>query len=174
MRNTFILIASLVYSSITCGQTELTPSVVIERLSGNAPRTVVESMYNNGLEWRQFLTGVATGKPAWLRLAIKLKPGTDAGATSQLYLALGEALEHQPQNVLKIAASELELGEICGGPDVDDPRYNSYALSIKAIEHRKAMVMKVNDSILRTIRDVCIRDLEDSKQGIASFYQVGK
>jgi hypothetical protein len=174
MRGSVLLIAGLVWSSLACGQTELTPDIITKRLSKNDARMVVNNMYDNGREWRLFLSGVATGKTAWLKLAIKLMPGTDAGATSQLFLSIGEALEHQPQNVLKIAVSEFGTGKVCGGPDVDDSRYDSYALSIKAIAFRKAMLLKVDDANLFKVRDACIRELDNSKQGIARFYGVGK
>jgi hypothetical protein len=174
MRSSVLLIAGFVWSTLAWGQTGLTPDIITKRLSKNDARVVVRNMYDDGREWRLFLTGVATGKPEWLTLAIKLVPGTDAGATSQLFLSIGEALEHQPQNVLRIAVSELGTGKVCGGPDVDDSRYDSYALSIKAIELRKTMLLKVDDSKLFKVRDACIKELDSSKQGIARFYGVRK
>ena len=52
-----------------------------------------------------------------------------------LELAVGEALEHRPADVLRIALPMFGIN-VCGGPDVDDPRFDSYECSIAAIDAR--------------------------------------
>jgi hypothetical protein len=87
-----------------------------------------------------------------------------------LALAVGEALEHNPYGVLALATQAFELSEICGGPDVDDIRYNSLEFATKAIELRTAKVASIKDSSLRTVVKRCLRYLEDSKKDVARFY----
>lgn len=115
------------------------------------------------------LRGISTGERDWLTIANRLHPVSDAGAAEQLELAVGEALEHRPANVLRISVPVFGLG-VCGGPDVDDPRYDSYELSMRAIDKRKAAVRGVRDADLRPARDGCTSELDSARTGIAKSY----
>ena len=88
-------------------------------------------------------------------------------------LAAGEALEHNPQTVLEFAVPTIGIG-ICGGPDIDDPRYDSYALSIDAIERRQKKLAEVVLPNLTSIREQCAQALESAKKEIGRFYDVQK
>jgi hypothetical protein len=150
----------------------LTPKSVSERIEKLGPRGALAQIYNSESEWQELLKGIAGGTVAWLQVASRLRPASDAHASEQLELAVGEALEHHPTNVLRVAILEFDILGACGGPDVDDARYDSYELSIKAIELRKAKLRAVSEPDLGTFRDECIKQLEESKSGIASFYGV--
>jgi hypothetical protein len=129
----------------------------------------LQQIYEDDRQWPELLHGIATGRTSWLNVANELRSASDAGATAQLELAVGEALEHRPANVLRVALPTFGMS-VCGGPDVDDPRFDSYELSIRAIEKRKRMLAQVQIPTLRLVRDQCIQELESSKSGIAQFY----
>jgi hypothetical protein len=80
-------------------------------------------------------------------------------------LATGEALEHQPRAVLEIVGPEIGIKSVCGGPDIDDSgTYDSYNLSIKAIEKGKRVLRTVSDPQLIAVRDQCIREHRTAQQ----------
>ena len=166
-------IASFAFVLLAPANSSRTPALTAE----TAARLVREKgahvalwqFYEDDRQWPQLLHGIATGRISWLQLANELRSASDAGATSQLQLAVGEALEHQPGNVLRIALPIFGMSA-CGGPDVDDSRFDSYELSIRAIEKRKRMLAQVQTSSLRLARDRCIQELESSRSGIAEFY----
>ncbi len=91
-----------------------------------------------------------------------------------LTLAVGEALENNPKNVIRIATKGYQLEMICIGPDVDDARYDSYDLAIKAIDKRIEKVASIKEKGIINQCNECIQSLMESKKGIASFYQVDK
>jgi len=85
------------------------------------PNAVVAELYNVEPDWDAFLQGVSSGSPEWLDLAAALAPGTDAGATSMLGIALFLALGPAPERVLRLLAAPsglrdayFSVEDVCG------------------------------------------------------------
>lgn len=76
--------------------------------------------------------------------------------------------------MLSLRLSESGIGVICGGPDVDDPRFDSYKLSMSAIARRLRMVRAVYDEALIPTRDSCVAELEKTRAEVARFYGRGE
>lgn len=112
------------------------PELVIREIESRGAMVIVSELYADHKAWHSVLQKIASGDESWLRVANALRAGTDAGASEMLTLAVGEALEHNPNNVFRIASKAFRVSAICGGPDVDDVRYNSYELSMNAINLR--------------------------------------
>ena len=148
------------------------PQAIIDEVSSRGARAVILELYTDSDVWYSVLRKIATGDELWLKAAVALRSGSDAGVSHSLDVTVGEALEHAPEQVLRIASQSFGLRTICGGPDVDDIRYDSYELSMQAIERRKKRVAAISDSDLKSTRDKCINYLEASKSGIARFYEV--
>lgn len=170
-RTILLLVASFL-STATMADSVLTPADITAQINTVGARAALEAIYNNEKKWPQVLSGISTGTRDWLIVANLLRPASDSGSSEQLGLAVGEAIEHHPENVLSISVAVFGIGDICSGPDVDDKRYNSYKFSMAAIEKRQEMLRKVNDTKLRVLRDSCVFSLENSKKGIAHFYGV--
>ncbi len=117
----------------------------------------------NTPDWDYVLAKVETGRRAWIIIAVKLYPGTDAGATEMLALALGEALVRAPRDVLIQSASTFGVESICSGPDVDDPRYETRDRAVAAVAHRVTAVSKLHGSDVAALRASCLTALEDEK-----------
>jgi hypothetical protein len=164
-----IIALTLTLPFAAVAQNDLTPSSVMAEIQESGASATVFQLYEDNSLWSALLKNIENGKPAWLKVASVLRGGSDAGASEQLVLAVGEALEHNPEAVLEITVSLMGIG-ICGAPDVDDSRYDSYALSIAAIERRKAMVAKVLRPDLESLRGKCMQELELAKKGIGQFY----
>jgi hypothetical protein len=120
------------------------------------------------------LRQIAAGTDAWLKVAVALHPGSDAGASQMLTLSIGEALENAPESVFKIVLGEFQLNSICGAPDLDDYRYGSYELAMEAIKKRQTRISGVTASELGSACSQCIQLLEKAKDDIAMFYRKGK
>lgn len=127
-------------------------------------------LYANEEAWSALLRGIASGTSSWLAVARDLRPVSDAGASQQLDLAVGEALEHRPGNVLRLAIPPFVLGTVCGGPDMDDARYDGARRVMRAVELRQRRLREIHDPDLERLRDRCISELGKSKAAIARFY----
>jgi hypothetical protein len=148
------------------------PETIISEVKSRGAKAVVRELAKDWSVWDSICDKIASGDQAWLKAAAALQAGTDAGASETLDLALGEALEHDPKNVFESVGKTMNLESICSGPDVDNARYNSYELSMKAINLRINKVAAVKDRSLRKMSKECMHYLVESKKGIADFYQV--
>lgn len=151
----------------------LTPQDVASSIARSGARTTLDRIYKDETQWVALLSGIAAGEPVWLNLAKQLRRVSDGGATEQIELAAGEALEHRPADVLSLVADEFGIAGICGGPDVDDPRFDSYDLSMAAILRRQEMLRAIRDPSLIRKRDACMLELDKAKADFAHFYGRG-
>ena len=173
MRSLSFGVLLMLLLSVVPADTPMTPSSVLESVASIGARDTLRRIYDDKGRWSALLSSIATGEPAWLDVAKKLRAVSDAGASEQLTLAVGEALEHLPANVLKLAAPEFPIENVCGGPDVDDSRFDSYELSVAAINRRESRLRALHQPSLAGVRDLCISELEKAKAGIAQFYRRG-
>ena len=150
------------------------PESIISEVKLRGAKSVVVDLTKDWNVWDSICDKVATGNSTWLKAAVALQPGTDAGSSETMDLALGEALEHSPENVFRIAIPVFEIESICSGPDVDSSRYDSYELSLKAINLRIKKVAAIKNQKLKEMSKDCIKHLEESKKGVAEFYEVDK
>ena len=170
-----VLMAPIVYGAETSpADYQLKPESLRQEIKSRGARAVVSKLYDDSNSWHFILTKIATGDRSWLEIAVALHPGSDAGSSEMLTLAVGEALEHNPINVFQIAPKAFQLSFICSGPDVDDHRYDSYEFSMKAINRRINKVAAVTNPALMNMGKECIRYLEESKKSIAQFYEAKK
>jgi hypothetical protein len=147
----------------------VTPESVIRATESRGASAVVSELYGNEEAWHSILRAIAKGNEAWLKVAVALRSGADAAASEMITVTIGEALEHNPEAVFKITAKTIGIAAICSGPDVDDIRYNSFALATKAINRRIARVAAINEPSQLSASKKCIQYLEASRKGIATF-----
>jgi len=146
------------------------PKSILNAIVLKGARIVVTELFSNPQNWEYVLCKIASGDKEWLRVAVGLNKGAEAGASEMLALAVGEALEKAPENVFNITSNSFLLSDICSGPDVDVERYNSYELAIRAIDQRIKMVLSVKDSKLKGTCQSCILYLKQSKEGIEKYF----
>ena len=151
----------------------MTAREVTKSITTMGPRGALDSLYQNEDQWNKLIAGIATGKPAWLNIAKRLRRVSDGGTREQIDLAVGEALEHRPADVLSLVLDEFGLDEVCQGPDVDDKRFDSYDLAIAAIRHRQDKLRALNNGNLTVKRDACVSALDRARADIARFYNHG-
>lgn len=167
----FIAVICLVIQPQSLHAQGLSVKSIQEDLKVKSPGKVVSSLYNDNDKWNILLRYIASGDIEWLKIAVSLKEGSDAGSSEMLSLAVGEALEHNPENVFKFALGSFKLNVICGGPDVDHIRYDSYELSIEAINKRIQKVSAIKDKNLMDKCNECLKYLSEAKKHVKRFYQ---
>ena len=164
--------------SLANGNTTITANyytdakALIDQVNSRRARQIVSELYSQPKAWDSLLRNIATGADSWLRVAVALHPGSDAGASEMLTLSVGEALENAPENVFRIAIDEFRLDSICTAPDVDDVRYNSFELAMNGIKKRQNRIAAISDPTLKNKSKKCIQFLEESKKGVAKFYGI--
>jgi len=153
----------LLGSSVTLAEPPLTAQHVLSSIASHGAAPTLAELYRDDRRWAALLAGIATGDSTWLDAAKKLHRASDAGSSEQLELAVGEALEHQPEKVLSSAVEEFRLDLICGPPDIDDIRYRTYAKAIAAIEKRERRLKLIDSNGVQAHRDSCIALLEEAR-----------
>ncbi len=148
------------------------PQSIIAEVKSRGAEVVVAELYSDWNVWYSILRKISTGENYWLKAAVALFPGTATGTFNMLTKTVGEALEHNPENVLRIASYNIGLPFFCNGPDIDDKRYGTYELAINAINKRQKKVASIANPELKELCDRCIRSLETSKANMARFYGV--
>lgn len=150
------------------------PKSMIAEINRKGADAVVREIYNDFNTWYSLLRNIATGEKLWLEVAVALQPGAQGGAYDMLRATLGEALENNPENVLRITGYKYGTAFICGAPDIDDTRFGTYELALNAIKIRQEKVRTIKNPKLNELGEDCIKSLELSKGHIARFFSVKK
>ena len=150
------------------------PKSMIAEIARRGADAVVREIYNDFNTWNSLLRNIATGDELWLEVAVALQPGAQGGAYDMLRATLGEALENSPESVLRVTGHKYGTAFICGAPDIDDTRYGTYELALKAIKIRQERVRTIKNPELSELSEDCMISLELSKDHIARFYGVKK
>jgi hypothetical protein len=160
----------LLLASVASAQTVLSPQAVTKAMASHGVKSTLQRLFDDQTQWSAVLAAIATGTRAWLDIANTFHAVADGAPGEQLESTIGEALEHRPGNVLAIAIPNFALEVVCTSPDVDDPRFDSYDLSMAAIERRQARLRSVREANLLALRDSCIAELEKAKGLVAQYY----
>jgi hypothetical protein len=162
--------ANSTYSAPVCKL----PNVKVPKVTKDNGQRVLQSLWDDQATWSEFIDCVESGKTTWVDAALAIHQFSDAGASEELDQSLGEALGNNPSDILEkatIPGSTIELDIICSGPDVDDPRFDSYDLSMAEIARRLKALSRVTNQDLEPQVEACKARLVNSEKGIASFYR---
>lgn len=165
-----LVIAALLAGGDGKATEAVTPIAIAKSIASSGARSTLERIYANRSQWDAVLAGIATGSSEWLSVAKLLKPVSDAGSSEQITIALGEALEHEPERILALAGEGFSLSAICDAPDVDDGRYNSYDSAIAAIDRRILHLKAIAIPKFQQSATACVNTLSAAKVDIARFY----
>ena len=159
-----VSLALFLFTTSTLAGT-FTAAAVRADINAIGAKAVVAKLWG-GSGWDQLMANVRTGQSDWLKVAVEIYPGTDAGASETLALAVGEALVMHPREVLRIVAPAMGTEEICTGPDIDwYPVKDKY---VAALDQRIAAVSALQDESLSGVRASCLKSLADQKTYILS------
>jgi hypothetical protein len=148
----------------------VSPDIIHINIEKYGAHKVVAELYSDQEKWSYINEEIGAGNAQWIKIAVELYEGSDAGASEMLVSSLGEALASAPEPVFKYAIPKIGLGLICSGPDVDNPKFNSYNAAVAAIEKRKNRLMEINDPKLKELKYDCIKHLKQSENHIKYFF----
>jgi len=157
--------AALVLAPLAVGAAPITPAALLKDLEARGPKVVVEELWN-GAGWDDVLWHVRSGDAEWLRVAVALHAGTDAGSSETLALALGDALDRHAAAVLRIVAPTFGTGEICAGPDID--HFVARDAYVAALDRRISAVSAIGEADLAADRASCLSSLKEVRAHILS------
>jgi len=112
------------------------------------------------------LEHVAEGSSAWLKVAARIAPYTDATFSQGLRVAIADALVANPAGVLKLIGSEEHFDQACGYPFVHQTdtyllRHRREALAALSRVHQPALLPKV-ESCRKQLMDVPTTQAHDA------------
>jgi hypothetical protein len=158
-------------SNINADQSYTDPQATIREVSRRGASEVCVELFYKLQKWYYVMDRIATGEPDWLKVAVALRPGSDAGA-ADIFGALGKALKTNPTEVLRLISEGFPLEYICSWPVVGTPPCTTYELCLKEIEDRQNSVRYVSSSALRNLCQRCLSSLENGKRVIAREYGI--
>lgn len=170
-----IIIVAIVFEvvGLECAEEYYTnPEAIIQKVSEKGSSKIVSELLTSENKWNYVIDKISTGESNWLKVAVTLRPGTDAGATEMIFGALGNALKFNPKEVLNLVSEKFTLKHICSWPVVGEPPCTEYSLCLKEIEERQKSVIAVSDKNLITLCKQCVDSLEKGKEEIAGSYEI--
>lgn len=162
------LAAAFLAMSVGCqaggGSTILTAAAVGEQVDRQGAKSVVRELRSDEAKWDFVMARIAAGEGPWLDAAMRLRPGTDAGSTSELQSALFLALEKNAGYVLKVANEPpYLLGVVCGGRD-DQPDAKADALA--ELRRAESAVARVKEPELGAKKALCMSELKKAQEAL--------
>lgn len=121
MRQMLTLLASLCFAvSPWSQQTSPSASQMREEIAHSGAKTVVKQLNaGSGKPWKNLLSNVESGNDEWLKVAVAIHPGVDAGTGEDLTFAVATALRKNPATVLKLIGPDFPLEHICNVPLIE-------------------------------------------------------
>jgi hypothetical protein len=135
------------------------PAALQADIAQRGAKAVVADLNQHGA-WEAVSNAIASGSPAWVALAPKLAPGTDAGPAEELGIDLAFALPKNPAGVLRVAGERaytdgglIGIARVCSAPFIEDTAPPGYLiLAIRAVGH-------VDDPALASKKLTCLATL---------------
>ena len=164
---TLALATVAVSASVVVAANYDSASEVLDDVSQRGPKSVVKDLWSDREQWAGVMRHVASGQTPWLKVAVALKDGTDAGASTELHDAVFAALRQNPASVLRQATVKFPVHELCVGRSDPLETFNLAASEQNAVI--KA-VRAVRDEDLKAQRTRCLARLNDGKANLRRFF----
>ncbi len=133
------------------------PTSVAAEIAAHGAKRTVDGLIQTK-RWDAVTTSMDKGSGAWIALAPKLAPGSDAGSAEDLGLSLALALPVNPRAVLAAIDAKdgpiLGLSRVCGRPFIEDSEPAGYqrralsALSRITDQHLTAIAGRCRTALL--------------------------
>lgn len=141
----------------------ITPAGVGRMLDRLGSRRTVNELAGAGADFGEYetvLDGIASGDAQWLALVPRLQPGTDAGTSESLRIAVAEALARNPTAVLRLIKHNRAWREVCAYPMIEPTRKearNYFRAAIPAVKG-------VRSPALQRVKHVCLAELQRAQR----------
>jgi hypothetical protein len=160
-----VVVAAAVFTRSYEGRVE--PGAVLSAVERLGPKEAVRELLK-GNQWEAVLDGIASGQDDWLEVAGALVPGTDAGATSELrvalFMALGPAAKAVLAEVSPGGRIALDLTLVCDASvAIDHPD-----TALDLVRDRIERLQGVTDERLRKQKEECVKGLLEAERLLAN------
>lgn len=108
-----LLIVSFLLISANTIACEVVPNKIMHSLETEEPESVIARLWDGKDCEEKLFTGLSSGKPEWIKLALALQPHTDGGSSESLEGLLGEAMLKAPSRVLPLIKNYSFNESIC-------------------------------------------------------------
>jgi hypothetical protein len=136
------------------------------RLKTQHVMTAVAELYADAGRWAILLKGIARGHVPLMEAAVRLSPGTDAGASEQIDLAFGDALVNHAETVLRLAP---DLGSTCG--NIDEAYTTTLRRALAEVSRRLTAVSSVAARDLQGTKARCVTALAGLREALPQGYK---
>jgi hypothetical protein len=129
-------------------------------VSSRGASKIVEELYAPGGRWPEVMAKISGGSADWLKVAVALHPGTDAGASEELDQAMFLALGVAPEAVLRLLEQhEFSVEYVCSSNiSVDYP----VDQSTQFVNDRLKALDRVKEASLSNIKGQCELGLQQA------------
>jgi hypothetical protein len=141
---------------------------LLEEVNNKGASAVIRSLWGKPA-WYSVTEKIASGESAWIDVALALRKGSDAGATSELHSAMFLALGKNPAYVLRTAEPQFKLSEICEGR-VDPP--STYQEALAELTRARSAVERVQASELQSKKELCLAKLREGEEHLKRQFNV--
>jgi len=141
----------------------ITPVTVGRMLRQLGPKQTVDQLAGTGADFGDYekvLDGIASGDARWLTLVPKLQPGTDAGTSESLRIAVAEALPRNPAAVLRLIEHNPRWRDVCTYSMIEPTPKETRTYFKAAVPAVKA----VKSPRLQRAKLMCLADLAEAQR----------
>jgi hypothetical protein len=154
------LLLLLLSAAILAGRQvgSITPATVDRMLAQLGPKRTVDELAGSGADfgdYEKILDGIASGDARWIALVPRLQPGTDAGTSEALRIAVAEALPKNPAGVLRLIEHNPAWREVCTYPMIEPTRKEARTYFKAAVPAVRAVISPA----LQRAKRMCLADL---------------
>ena len=143
------------------------PNDLVLQIKRDGPQVVMSRLWERPEVWDVVLEHVASGAQEWLEVAALLHPATDAGSAEMLHEALADALEKEPERVLRMIGQPFDSDFVCF---LSIEPYDTAREAIRALDRRIQRVAGVKHPELAAVRDGCVASLRRQRPEIERVY----
>lgn len=152
------LFFALCFLALPVAAGELTPQQLTRQIDTQGPKAVIATLYGQDeRQWRVVMEEIGKGDSAWLSVAARLAPGSDADSAESLATAVATAIPYNPAGVLAILddnALPLSTSEVCGLPfyTLTEPELDHYVVAAIQALYKVAASKACIDTLVNTLR----------------------
>lgn len=134
MRSISMLLLALALASPTAVAADgASAQALLKRIASDGGRKVLWDLWEHERQFDQVVSGIESGDPSWLKVAVALKPFSDAGASPSINYAVARALPNAPERVLALTTHGFNVEEVCTSPFIEP------ALGVAEAYERRAL-----------------------------------
>lgn len=164
----FLLVAMFATIVAASSKNGLDSGRVQQEIHDKGPKEAAATLFADKHSWDTLTKNVQSGKREWVDLAVRLRSGTDGGASSELHDALFAALATNPRHVLQVVTPTVPVKVLCSGRS--DPLPTGDA-ALSEIARIKKSVGRLTDSNLVEQKKACLAALEQATTDAKRFFK---